>query len=220
MDKLPILALETSGINCSVALMTNIDVLYEFNIYKKFVHSEKLMHMIDQLLTTADIKLKQVGHIAVSEGPGSFTGLRIGYAAAKGLALGADLPIVFVPTYDAAAYNICSIMKDGASFSIANNVNANEIYFAGYRKRGKYFDKLHELSLVDKKEFESVNAEFEYSFGDYILKDPQHRFDGPSAQIISKWSYFFGKDLLNSNFDYVEPKYLKNFTPKKPKVKL
>src|SRR4030042_6611650 len=99
--QLPILAIETSGELCSTAVMLSEQSFVEMNILKKHVHSQKLFDMIDLVLKNANVELKDIACIAVSIGPGSFTGLRIGLSAAKGMAVGANLPIVPVPSFQA-----------------------------------------------------------------------------------------------------------------------
>ena len=77
----------------------------EFINYKK-THSETLMPMIDELLRGCDRSLADLTALAITIGPGSFTGLRIGLAAIKGLSLAADLPVVGISTLDVLAHNI------------------------------------------------------------------------------------------------------------------
>jgi len=101
-----ILAIETTGSAGSVALVSSDRVIAEFSINNKLTHSQTLMLMIDQMLTSATFDKADIDIIAASEGPGSFTGLRIGAAAAKGLAFGLGLKIVPVSTLDALAYNV------------------------------------------------------------------------------------------------------------------
>ena len=93
----PILAVETSGELCSVALLLDEKNFIELNYLQKQIHSQKLIGMIDTVLETAATELRGVKSIAVSMGPGSFTGLRIGLSAVKGIAFGANLPIIPIP---------------------------------------------------------------------------------------------------------------------------
>lgn len=100
-----ILGIDTSTLVSSVALVDKNKVLAELNIQSKLTHSEMLMPHIDQLLKLAQVDKKAVTGIAVSIGPGSFTGLRIGLATAKTIAYALDIPIIGVPTMEALAYN-------------------------------------------------------------------------------------------------------------------
>jgi len=101
-----ILAFDTSGNTASVAVLDESNILAEFNINHKKNHSLTLMPLIESALSCVALSLNDCTHIALSHGPGSFTGLRMGGATAKALAHGTGLPIVAVPTLDALAYNI------------------------------------------------------------------------------------------------------------------
>lgn len=101
-----ILGIETSGPLASVALLKDGEVqgmkVGEF----KVTHSETLMPMIDELVKETGMKLESLDAIAVSAGPGSFTGLRIGSATAKGLGMALDKPLIHIPTLHGMAYNL------------------------------------------------------------------------------------------------------------------
>ena len=99
-------ALDSSGLVASVAVTEDDNLLGEYTINYKKTHSQTLLPMLDEVAKMIELDLKTVDVIAVSAGPGSFTGLRIGSATAKGLALALDKKIVSVPTVDALAYNI------------------------------------------------------------------------------------------------------------------
>lgn len=102
-----ILAIESSGLVASAAVVTQEKIIGEMSTNFKKTHSQTLLPMVDAVLKTTGITLDQMDAIAVSGGPGSFTGLRIGSATAKGLALALDIPIISIPTVDGIAYNLC-----------------------------------------------------------------------------------------------------------------
>lgn len=101
-----ILALDSSGLVASVAVAEDDNLLGEYTINYKKTHSQTLLPMLDAVVQMIELDLNTVDAIAVSAGPGSFTGLRIGSATAKGLGLALDKPIISVPTVDALAYNL------------------------------------------------------------------------------------------------------------------
>lgn len=112
-----ILALDTSGMVASVAVVQDGDLLAEYTVNHKQTHSQTLLPMLDAAVQMIQLKLDTIDAIAVAAGPGSFTGLRIGSATAKGLGLALDKPLIGVPTTQALAYNlygaagvICPIM--------------------------------------------------------------------------------------------------------------
>lgn len=101
-----ILAIESTGLVASVAVAENDNLLGEYTMNYKKTHSQTLLPMLDELSKMIELDLNTLDAIAVSKGPGSFTGLRIGSATAKGLGLALNKPIVPVPTVDAMAFNL------------------------------------------------------------------------------------------------------------------
>ena len=101
-----ILAIDSSSLVASVAVVQDDIMIAEYTINHKKTHSQTLLPMIDEIVKMADICLEDIDAIAVSGGPGSFTGLRIGSATAKGLGLVWKKPLIHVPTVDAMAYNL------------------------------------------------------------------------------------------------------------------
>lgn len=100
-----ILGIESSSLVASVAVVTDEVTTAEYTVNFKKTHSQTLLPMIDEVVRMLALDLAEVDAIAVSGGPGSFTGLRIGSATAKGLGLALDKPLIHVPTIDAMAYN-------------------------------------------------------------------------------------------------------------------
>jgi tRNA threonylcarbamoyladenosine biosynthesis protein TsaB len=103
---LKILALDTSGSNCSVCIIDDNSVIAEFNVNSGTTHSQNLMPMINDMIKYAIISLEDIDVFACSIGPGSFTGLRIGIATIKGMALSLNKPAIGVPSLVGLAYNI------------------------------------------------------------------------------------------------------------------
>lgn len=101
-----ILGIESSSMVASVALVAGGITMAEYTLNFKKTHSQTLLPMIDEVMRMLEFELSEVDAIAVSGGPGSFTGLRIGSATAKGLGLALDKPLIHVPTLDAMAYGL------------------------------------------------------------------------------------------------------------------
>lgn len=105
-----ILALDSSGLVASAAVVEDNEsggcLLAEYTVNYKKTHSQTLLPMLDEIVRMLELDLKTVDAIAVAAGPGSFTGLRIGSATAKGLGLALGKPLVAVPTLEALAYNL------------------------------------------------------------------------------------------------------------------
>ena len=112
-----ILAIESSSLVASAAIVDDDILVAEYTVNHKITHSQTLLPMIDEILRMTHTDKHSLDAIAVSGGPGSYTGLRIGSATAKGLGMALDIPLIHVPTIDAMAYNaygynglICPIM--------------------------------------------------------------------------------------------------------------
>ena len=125
-----ILAIDSSGLVASVAVVEDDRLLGEYTIDHKKTHSQTLLPMIDALAQMIELDMGSLDAIAVAAGPGSFTGLRIGSATAKGLGLALEVPLVAVPTVDAIAYTLY-----GASGLICPLMDArrNQTYTGLYR---------------------------------------------------------------------------------------
>lgn len=125
-----ILAIDSSGLVASVAWLEDDTLVAEYTVNYKKTHSQTLLPMIDELVRMTEQELAEIDAIAVAEGPGSFTGLRIGAATAKGLGLALDKPIVGVPTVDALAYNVFGYEETICPLMDARR---NQVYTGLYR---------------------------------------------------------------------------------------
>lgn len=127
-----LLGIETSTRTGSVAIIEGEEIIAEYTLNIQETHTSRLMPALDHILKEAHLTIHQMDAIAVSLGPGSFTGLRIGVATAKGLCLALRKPLVGIPTLDAFAHNICC-----TSHIICPLLDARkgEVYAALYRYR-------------------------------------------------------------------------------------
>lgn len=134
-----VLAIDSSGLTATVAIVEDDTTIAEFTINYKKTHSQTLLPMIDEMVKMVEADLNTIDAIAVAGGPGSFTGLRIGSATAKGLGLALGKPLIHIPTAEAMAYSIygcediiCPIM----------DARRNQVYTGIYQMDG---DKLQVL---------------------------------------------------------------------------
>lgn len=100
-----ILAIDSSGLVATVAVLDEEQTIAEYTVNYKKTHSQTLVPMLDEIKKMLDLDLAEIDAIATAGGPGSFTGLRIGAATAKGLGLALNIPIISVPTVDALSFN-------------------------------------------------------------------------------------------------------------------
>lgn len=128
-NSMKILALDSSGIVASVAVAEDGNLLGEYTINHKKTHSQTLLPMIDEVVRMLELELGTVDAIAVAGGPGSFTGLRIGSATAKGLGLALDKPLIQVPTVEGLAYNLAG---SGVPVCPLMDARRNQVYTGLY----------------------------------------------------------------------------------------
>lgn len=215
----PILSIETSQALCGACVYFSNKKYYEEIVFQKNIHAEKIFESVDTVLKTAGVKLNEIDHIAVSSGPGSFTGLRIGMSAAKGLAFGNSLPIVPVPTFEALALQVLKYLPETSRFIIANKVNAEEIYYAKFTIKANNYIFAEKLTILKKSVFLEKIESDSIIFGNAIedseqlTKNSKNKI-APNPKFIAEWSKAFGKNLKINNYDYLEPNYLKNFIVK------
>lgn len=124
-----ILGIDTTGQTASAALVEDDKLIAEFTLNYKLTHSQTIMPMIAEIMERTETDQADIDYIACASGPGSFTGLRIGAATAKGLALSMGKPLVAVPTLDALAYNI---FEAGKFICPIMDARRNQVYAAFY----------------------------------------------------------------------------------------
>lgn len=214
-----VLAFETSESTCGVCLYFSDEKYYSTSVNLKHSHSELIFEIADNILKLAAIKPEELGAVAVSEGPGSFTGLRIGFAAAKGIAYGAQLPLILVPTYEALAFQLTGILQDNDEFIISNKVNKDEVYFSKFQIKGNSFIFVEDLTVVPKEDFIQNSYQIKVFGNSARLLERDILYPlVPDPFFIAKWSIKYGWEKKTLNYDFLEPNYLKEFIVKE-KVK-
>ncbi len=152
-----ILAIDSSGIVASAAVVEDDSLLGEYTINHKKTHSQTLLPMIDEVVRMLELDLHTLDAIAVAAGPGSFTGLRIGSATAKGFGLALDKPLIEIPTVDGLAYNLA-----GSSVAVCPLMDArrNQVYTGLYRFEGYQMHTVIEQCAVGIDEIvEKINMQ-------------------------------------------------------------
>ena len=221
-----ILNIETATTNCSVSISKDAEtiVLKEDND-KNYSHAERLHVYIDDLLKEANINSNELDAISVSRGPGSYTGLRIGVSAAKGLCFALNKPLISVPTLEALAHQVK--IDNGVIVSMLD-ARRMEVYSAIYDSdyneiRETQAQILDETSFVDYLQKGNV-----YFIGNgvektkILINHPNAYFIEdklPSANDMSLLAYTKHKKNDTENVAYFEPYYLKDFVALKPKPK-
>lgn len=141
-----ILAVDSSAKACSVCLVDDNKIIGEFFINTALTHSQTLVPMIEAVLKNTSTDLSQVEAFAVSAGPGSFTGVRIGVAAVKGIAMPLNKPCYSVSTLEAMAYNL--LFEDCVVCSVMD-ARCKQVYNALFEVSGRKLSRLcHDRALA------------------------------------------------------------------------
>ncbi len=150
-----ILTLDSSGLVATVAILEEEQMIAEYTVNYKKTHSQTLLPMLDEIVKMTEFDLSSIDAIAVAGGPGSFTGLRIGSATAKGLGLALGKPLIHVPTVDGMAYGlygneglICPIMDAGRE----------QVYTGLYRfEKGEFIVVEEQMAITVQELIEKLN---------------------------------------------------------------
>ncbi len=212
-----ILNIETSTKNCSVSIAQNgKNIAIKEMANEGYSHAEFLHVFIEKLLEENGLKTKDLHAIAVSQGPGSYTGLRIGVSAAKGLCFAVDIPLIAVETLTVLAHQVH--MQNGLIIPMID-ARRMEVYSAIFNSK---LEKTRgvEAQILDETTFSDINETI-YILGDCqekiktVLTDKKFVFleDNifPSAKEMSALSFEKYKNNDFVDVAYFEPYYLKDF---------
>lgn len=144
-----ILAIESAAVSAGAAVLCGDTLLSEQFVNNGLTHSQTLLPLVDAALSAAGKTLKDMDAVAVSAGPGSFTGVRIGMATAKGLALGAELPLIPVPTLLGLAHT--AVMYEGIIVPIMD-ARRGEVYTATYRAEKGSLEEITPMRAIPLSE--------------------------------------------------------------------
>lgn len=144
-----ILGIDTSSSSLSVAVMDDDLLKGEFTLNHKLTHSEQMMPLLDSLLSHLELKMSDIDLIGVSVGPGSFTGIRIGVAAANAMAMAIDIPVVGISSLEAMAYT-----AGETAYTIVSTFDAqrDRFYFNAYRFENSELKALEAEDVLEKED--------------------------------------------------------------------
>jgi tRNA threonylcarbamoyladenosine biosynthesis protein TsaB len=216
-----ILAIETATQVCGVALLESRVLIAEQRIHIRNIHARQITQSIDHILAASGMELKDLDAFAVSIGPGSFTGLRIGLAIAKGMAMPHDIPLIPVPTLAALASQapvlnglVCPILK----------AKADEYFAALYEKQIKNIRLTQNVTLIKREELAAFLPSPALLIGHVSeLPDNESWQKAPELyNLTSAYSCGLLADKLWEttelpDMDTLEPTYYQDFIAGKPK---
>lgn len=214
-----ILCIETATTNCSVALARNGEVLDLKEDYNDgYSHAERLHNFIKEILAENRLTAEDLDAVAVSKGPGSYTGLRIGVSAAKGLCFSLDIPLVSVPTLTSLAHQV----EQGDFIFPLLDARRMEVYTAGFNSNKEQIVET-QAKILDESSFEDFLEKGTVNFiGDGVAKFKDtctHRnaqfIEGklPSAKEMAVLANVKFQEEDFEDVAYFEPYYLKDFLP-------
>ncbi|MDN5328476.1 MAG: tRNA threonylcarbamoyladenosine biosynthesis protein TsaB [Bacteroidales bacterium] len=227
-----ILCLETSTDICSVALFNEGNLVSFRETKEKNAHSARLTVMIDELMQEAGLDYKGLSAVAISKGPGSYTGLRIGAGVAKGLCYATQIPLIAVSTLESIAYEVAHQIE-GMEWEktpvIVPMIDARrmEVYKAIYDACGQQLKDV-EAEIIHENSFQSFDCPIILA-GDGAAKCRPLFYDNPQIIFMdnilasARWMGPIAQRKLAEgeieNTAYFEPFYLKDFIAGIPKVK-
>ena len=214
-----ILCLETASTNCSVALSVDGSVAaFKEDNSRSYSHSESLHVFIEEMLAEAEVSLDQLDAIAVSKGPGSYTGLRIGVSAAKGLCFSLDIPLISVPTLDNLAMQVES---DGFIVPMLD-ARRMEVYTAVYDQDHQVVEPVRAQVLEEDAFAEQLRQSKVTFVGggaakfQTVCQSENAEFQSevqPSARVMAATAQRQFDAGKFEDVAYFEPYYLKDFMP-------
>ena len=223
-----ILCLETATPSCSVALIHNGEVLACEEDPKGQNHSEKITLFIDSVMKKAGISYNDLDAVAVSMGPGSYTGLRIGVSTAKGLCYAVSKPLIAVSTLEAMAYGVEPHGRAALRIPMID-ARRMEVYAAIFDENVNII-KDTEAVIIDENSFAELKKDHHlYLFGDGADKCAELFANDDKITVIKEFhcsakhmNVIAQRKLDAKDFvdvAYFEPFYLKDFVPGTPTVK-
>lgn len=227
-----ILQIETATAVCSVALSENGGVLAYKEMQQRNIHAEVITLFIDKVLKDADKQYHELNAVAVSSGPGSYTGLRIGISTAKGLCFALNIPLIAIETLEAMTDGILSQntidSKDDLLFCPMIDARRMEVFTAVFDVKGGRI-KATSAEIIDGTSFNDLLKDHEMIFfGDGAVKCSEVLGANPNVRIIPEFlnsaRYLTKKasaKYLAKEFEdtaYFEPYYLKDFIAGKKAV--
>jgi tRNA threonylcarbamoyladenosine biosynthesis protein TsaB len=227
-----IICLETATNLCSVALCDSAGVISVLESDESKSHATLLTVFIREILRNNGIKARELDGVAVSKGPGSYTGLRIGVSVAKGIAYGASIPLIGVETTLSMFYGIISgkYMSTGPDkemlFCPMLDARRMEVYYAIYDAEGNKIRNISAEIITNDTFAEYPVSQKIVFFGDGALKC-REVIDRKNAIFVAEYmmsaAYMYQpafKAFKNHNYEdvaYFEPLYLKDFITSKPR---
>ncbi len=223
-----ILHIETSTTVCSVAVSIDTDIIFKKEEFEGPSHAVLLGVFVDEALSFIDSRGIPLDAVAVSCGPGSYTGLRIGVSMAKGICYGRNLPLLAVPTLKLLTVPVLLFedLPDNALICPMLDARRMEVYSAIYTRELEMKKEISADVIDEESYLEFLDKQPVYFFGDgaakckQIITHPNAHFIDDIHPLAQMMTPLAERSLLDEDFEdvaYFEPFYLKEFVATKPK---
>jgi len=213
--------LETSGAICSVALYNGSDLLSLKETEREKSHASLITVFISELLEGHNLRMDQINHVVISEGPGSYTGLRVGYSTAKGICYAMNIPLVSVNSLEALAFGLSEIYEQqDVLYCPIVDARRMEVFCALYDSNGKVVKPPEAIILDEKFNSEYLPRDKKVIFGGSGVEKLKENFHNassiynldikPSARLLHRSASKKIENKIYESLAYAEPFYLKS----------
>ncbi|MBE8719510.1 tRNA (adenosine(37)-N6)-threonylcarbamoyltransferase complex dimerization subunit type 1 TsaB [Sphingobacterium pedocola] len=223
-----IIQIDTATEVCSVSLSREGITLDHIQSSEPNMHASRLTSYVEQILFQNSLKFSDISAVAVSMGPGSYTGLRIGVSTAKGLCYALDIPLIGINTLESMFNGLVNkvILQEGSLYFPMIDARRMEVYTMAFDEDGKQVLPT-QAKIIDELSFAEFHLKEAFLFGSGANKFQDLFRANPQVHIISQfqhssahmsalaWKRFEAHEV--ENLIYFEPYYLKEFVASKPK---
>jgi len=217
-NKPKILSIESSGLVCGVCLSGGENIIADYSLYGRNIHDKLLAELIRRILSDNDLTVDELDAVAVSSGPGSFTGLRIGAAIAKGLCFDNKPKLIAVPTLFSIAFSAKDLQNvinfDGIISAVPSHKDL--LYYQEFDSKA---NPLTEIKIIDKENFTKLNFKDKLLCGINFNElsnviNFEHLNRLSPAFIAKSANYFYNESKFVDAMEFT-PEYVMEFEPKK-----
>lgn len=216
-----ILNIETSGDLCAVAVGNGKGLLAKKELFEKNIHSKMLAELVSDCLQQSGIFANQLSAIAISLGPGSFTGLRIGMSLVKGMAFAAEIPIIGISTLKLLAMSGWDKLPNSRFLAAIIDARRNEFYFSLFSNKNNIMEEEIKPAIIGSENIMArilPNTEIFANQLHETLKEKLENVPGchfhlisPSMDAMNKEAILCFENGEISDLDSLEPLYLRTF---------
>lgn len=211
LENKPILVIETSAGQCGICVYFSETKYAKFALVEERGHSKKIAGLVANALELYGIKPENLVRVVVSGGPGSFTGLRIGFSMAKGLSIGKNIPFTKINTLDAIAFELIPMLSEGDFCHIFMKINKKELYYRKFQKSGNFYKFISDLQIIENEQAEKLVEKDAFVTGNFNPGSARFvKKDFPDPVSLAQLVLYPGYKVSDDD-EFAEPDYIKEF---------